>query len=284
MRNKQNKPVVTIDLEPGEALKLVSETAKFETGKSTSVAEVEKDIATCKKAIKSVLPIEEVAKQVLKNKLDELKKLRRNLLYPKLSIEPFSWRNKQGFPTFALFEIGNKEFMISEDAIPESIPYPVRKSFDDVLLKLKKIHYPKSSLWMRVVFRVICLLGIIFLGVIDGIYHIMADDCSIPWYVHLGVFVLGVLGVNYTDPEKVLTITSHYTGVIPDSVRKKIENVKSDFKSIHILTEVPEWKIEKISNPITDPLVIGFADNSLFLIDSFDTTRIEDYVKDEFAI
>lgn len=51
------------------------------------------------------MPIEETARQILITKLSELKKIRRELKYSKLSLEPITWRNDQGFPIFALFNI-----------------------------------------------------------------------------------------------------------------------------------------------------------------------------------
>ena len=70
---------------------------------------------------------------------------------------------------------------------------------------------------------------------------------------------------------------------MPNKTRLRIEELRDDFDSIHILAEVPEWKIEKVALPLSDPLVLGFADNAFYLLDIYDTTPIENYVQQEFT-
>lgn len=85
-----------------------------------------------------------------------------------------------------------------------------------------------------------------------------------------------------------ISLFTSYSGVIPDSTRKRIED--APFEEIFLLREVEEWgiKTKKVERPPrprhVDPIVVGFDAASLWIIDTFDPTPLEQYVRDEFAL
>lgn len=80
-----------------------------------------------------------------------------------------------------------------------------------------------------------------------------------------------------------------YTGVIPDETREKIQEASKipSFRSnIYLLCDAPaeQWKLDTTPIPQPpDPIVVGFAGGSLWVIDVFDPTPIEQYVSLEFS-
>lgn len=82
-----------------------------------------------------------------------------------------------------------------------------------------------------------------------------------------------------------ISITATFTGVIPQSTKDKITEASSEFKEqIFVLAEVEAWKLNEVVIPQRDPLVVGYAEENLWLIDQFDLTPLEEYVKREFAV
>lgn len=87
-----------------------------------------------------------------------------------------------------------------------------------------------------------------------------------------------------------ITLNTSYNGVIPDATRKKILTAKENFDEIFLLREVSEWgvvtkKVKKPPRPaLLDPIVVGFDAATFWIIDTFDTTTLEQYVREEFAL
>lgn len=81
--------------------------------------------------------------------------------------------------------------------------------------------------------------------------------------------------------------TALFSGCIPSATRKRIAEVRKSGQfggKIYLVAEAHEWT-EGCSVTITekDPLVVGFDGYGHWLIDSFDTTPVEQYIADEFA-
>lgn len=96
-----------------------------------------------------------------------------------------------------------------------------------------------------------------------------------------------------------------FKGMIPSSTRAKIEAAKDDFPGAHdrydysrqptgiylLVESTPaQWRIRhvgrawpKLREVLADPLVVGYRDNALWLIDSFDPTPFETYIATEFS-
>jgi hypothetical protein len=82
------------------------------------------------------------------------------------------------------------------------------------------------------------------------------------------------------DPIKNLVLTSQFNGVIPEITIEKIRESETDFKKKHIYiiteTKPQEWNTKYVTN---DPLVIGIKHKKAYLINHFNTTSLEDLVR-----
>jgi len=82
--------------------------------------------------------------------------------------------------------------------------------------------------------------------------------------------------------------------VIPNRVKQTITEIapSRSFEAMYLLAEAPaeEWTIRAAKKqdeapiPRWDPLLVGWAHNSLWLLDRFDATPLEEYVASEFAL
>ncbi len=84
-----------------------------------------------------------------------------------------------------------------------------------------------------------------------------------------------------------LTISGSFTGVVPEKQLESIEKAKSTvlFENIFLICQVEEWSLTSTPTPIPllDPLIVGFAQGKLWLIDKFDPTSLEQYAAEQFA-
>lgn len=284
---------ILLDIKPGQALVRAQAMSRFEeiadprVKREKALAKADANIARCEKAIEMLMPIERDAKTVLREKLVELRKLRREIAYPKLSFEPFTWRNEEGFPVFALFDLQGGEFQISENGWNSTLPEVLRKTYDDVSSRLGGLHHSVVPLWMKFLGLMICGPVVFYGAGLSWLLHIdSSTDCPIPWYIHPIALLLGILGAVYLDKvtSTELVIRASYRGVMPDRIRRRLPHLETEFKSLYILAEIPKWKVMEVAMPLTDPLLLGFEDNAFYVLDVYDTTPIEEYVRREFAV
>lgn len=112
-------------------------------------------------------------------------------------------------------------------------------------------------------------------GIINAIYHPISEGLQKAQRSH----------------EK-LWLEWEFKHAIPDSVKMLIADVAPtrDFECIYLLCDAPveEWKLESIQEPkppvLVDPLLVGWACESLWLLDAFDPTPLEEYIASEFAV
>lgn len=77
-------------------------------------------------------------------------------------------------------------------------------------------------------------------------------------------------------------LTALFEGLIPKRIKEKIESYRRIFgRDIYIVAEADNWEGKAI--PVEDPLVIGIIHDKCYLIDQFNCTPAEHYVKSEFA-
>jgi len=89
---------------------------------------------------------------------------------------------------------------------------------------------------------------------------------------------------------------SKFIGIIPNKIKEVINNVKPLFgDDLYLIAEAGQWELESKVNKIfptiasgnsagIDPLLVGVSkDNTCYLIDEFDITPAEWYVKKEFS-
>jgi len=88
---------------------------------------------------------------------------------------------------------------------------------------------------------------------------------------------------RYINHNKYVTLEHEFLGIIPEDTRKKINNAveSKDFDDIYLIKECTEWNVSPITQ---DPLIIGVKGKKAYIIDHFDCTDIESYVKKEFSL
>ncbi len=80
-------------------------------------------------------------------------------------------------------------------------------------------------------------------------------------------------------------ISTSFVGIIPEKTKEKIEKTGTIFagcesSGIFLIKECPVWDEQRITK---DPLIVGVIGNQAYLVDHFDTTDLEDYIKAEFT-
>lgn len=84
---------------------------------------------------------------------------------------------------------------------------------------------------------------------------------------------------------KSVHLTTEYSGLIPAATKEKIATAKTQFKAVFMIAEANKWTLEKTAIPRpADPLIVGFDGTHLWIVDHFDMTTIEKYIKAEFAV
>jgi hypothetical protein len=86
--------------------------------------------------------------------------------------------------------------------------------------------------------------------------------------------------------EQNLTIQSKFNGLIPETTIEKVKDAEKDFGKEHIYivseTAPQQWNKEYATG---DPLIIGITNSAnSYLIDHFDTTPLEDIVRETWKI
>ena len=198
--------------------------------------------------------------------------------YPHVSDEILRWRNRKGFPVFALFALNsNNSFRISE----ATMDVPFASFYEDVKQRLQ--NHARDTI-------IKCLLCTFLLGLACVIWVDIAERSAssfhwgiimAPAALVIGAIVAGV--IEAVMEKKIYSITARYDGVIPPETKEKVRTAEKLFERVYLLTEVKKWKLQATARPRLDPLVLGLKTGHLFLIAEYDTTPIEEWVKREFA-
>lgn len=84
-----------------------------------------------------------------------------------------------------------------------------------------------------------------------------------------------------------ITYRSRFAGILPDSSRNKLIEADAIFgKEVYLIAETKpsQWEISKPKpRIIKDPLLVGISNEKCYLVDYFDTTPMENYVRKEFT-
>jgi len=92
------------------------------------------------------------------------------------------------------------------------------------------------------------------------------------------VYEYGGNSISTTDFE----FKSIFKGIIPEVIKKSIGSARRSFgKEIYVIAEADNWKSKKV--PSDDPLIIGVKGKNCYLIEAFETTPMEEYVRREFS-
>jgi hypothetical protein len=79
-------------------------------------------------------------------------------------------------------------------------------------------------------------------------------------------------------PEIVGTKYTTKKASIPQGVKAKLDDVRDKFNRVYIA-----WEADWQTAPQGDPLLIGEIEGVYFLIDKWDTTKLESYIASEFT-
>ncbi len=81
------------------------------------------------------------------------------------------------------------------------------------------------------------------------------------------------------------TAQTTFCGLIPEKIKEKIREEQHLFDQILIIAEASTWNVQwkDVSVSSSDPLLIGVINDTLFLLDEFDCTNVENYAAREFS-
>jgi hypothetical protein len=168
--------------------------------------------------------------------------------YPIFSVEPLTWRNKDGFPRLAVFSLESPDFELSVAG---------REYYDSYNDSYRRRWTEKISPKLP------------------------------PEMAACYKDVLRDLKQRAKKERKSMKLRTQFAMLIPQEVRQKITEVRGEFKEILIVAEAPKWDFKQKAIPRpknTDPLVVGYDGANYWLIAAFDPTPIEQYVRDEFCV
>ncbi len=82
-----------------------------------------------------------------------------------------------------------------------------------------------------------------------------------------------------------LVFNSTFSGFFPERTKVEIDVAKNLFGSQMYLVAPAEWTLERVEHitQVEDPLVVGVLSKQMFLIDSFDCSPLEEYVKGKYV-
>jgi hypothetical protein len=215
-----------------------------------------------------------------------------------LSPEIFLWK-KFKLPAFAVFSVeGDGECILSTDPAKEKIPSccnPFYQNFlkQPVTHRIQKFfseHF--KSIWCLSALVVeACYFygaqanaaptwGKFFLGLTLGV---LASFCA-----SLMCLIVVIAGWTLIVREVERTASAKFTGVIPYRVKQRVKQYETEFKEIIIVAE-GAWNLvgtrKAVHMPTScDPLMVGWDGDFFWIIDSFDTSSIEQLALDEFAV
>lgn len=238
-----------------EAAKLAEVPSKTELAKAgLFVKKIRVEIEKARDSRRQLFGIEEFAKTDIDAKIERLEAKKKKYesinryKLPCVDMQIFGWRWKNGWPKLAL--IGLNSPTVSFKVQCRNVGYNTYTPFTSPAI-------PKP------------------------IFNLHRD-------------VFETLKTMAKRKRKTIILETNFTGLIPQDTRKKIIQAKKAFKEVYIVAETSaeKWKIrEKEATVIKpppptnyDPLVVGWDGNNLWLVDQFDLTTLENYVKSEFTV
>lgn len=232
-----------------------------------------------RKELASVLPVEGIAgREVIQQRIELLERTIEDPTFEEryqcLSMEVLRWRDKQGFPRLAPFSLTDPVFSLEAEF--EGYSDERNWKFGGSVAKLPG---PMMNIYVDILEQ-FC----------EEMLKIKSQEDMMVWRN---------------------SITSRFSGVIPQWVREKIHQATADFAvstqrveiknpdapwpfkrkvtkinvatNIFLIAEVDKWVVGKEVVLRQDPLVVGYKAGCLWLICSFDETPLEKYVRMEFT-
>ena len=238
-----------------------------------------RQLADARTELASVLPVEGAAgREVIQQRVELLERAIEDPTfeerYPYLNVEVLGWRDEQGFPKLAPFSLADPLFSIRAD-------YHWFRSSDQWQVggSVQQLPRPMASAYGDILKR--------FRDDFQEDLRKNPDLRTGRWSK---------------------SITSRFSGVIPQWAREKIKTATADFSvptprveiekvgwlrkrevtktdvatNIFLIAEVDKWAVNKEVVLRPDPLVVGYKAGCLWFICSFNETPLEEYVRREF--
>ncbi|MEK7473752.1 MAG: hypothetical protein AAB668_03450 [Patescibacteria group bacterium] len=194
--------------------------------------------------LETLLPCEAIATKRVTKMLKPLKREQQSLArelsgLKRVSVEPLTWRRKDGAPCLAVFHLDMPKLVLEwhDDWRSGSWAERTRLKMEWVSLdgseKLDLKQGKKYSAIVKAYFKVMRRCGVV---------------------------------------DEVTRLTATFEGVIPFEVREKIECYRPLFDDILIVAEPTSWK-KHIPKP--DPLIVGWDGREFWIIAAFDVTPVE---------
>lgn len=209
---------------------------------------LDRQIAAAERQRNNLLAVEDEARRKIDIRLQELKAQKQHLLhpYPRLSLEPLSWRGKDGLPVLAVFtpdsdtahiRISRDAWHVHEEWSPE-LPARFRVHYEDLLKNVRQRQREVYNDWS---------ITAQFTGVLPDATRerIRAAMAEFPWRWER------------------------------DGGERNVA------QGVFLIAEA-QWKKREVKAPRLDPLVVAWDGQNLYLIDHFDLTPVEKLVVEEF--
>ncbi|HEU0080854.1 MAG TPA: hypothetical protein VFQ72_02425 [Candidatus Paceibacterota bacterium] len=177
--------------------------------------------------------------------------------YRLMSLEPLTWRNKEGHPVIGLFALGSKDFRLMSKA---------------TVSNYRKDPSGNGNWWRDQEFHdsVTPVVPAEIMACFNDVIAALRDKAvkSIPWDYD-----------SFRTQSAERWLSAEFEGAIPVEVKEKISTAQSSgrFKDIFIMAETKMKAGE-------DPLVVGWDGANCWLIASFATTPLERLIADEFSV
>ncbi|MEK7612483.1 MAG: hypothetical protein AAB407_04030 [Patescibacteria group bacterium] len=240
----------------------------------------ERQLAATRTELVSVLPVEGMTgREVISQRVELLERVIEDPTfeerYPYLNMEVLGWRDEQGFPRLAPFALGDPTFSI------EAVANDWMSIGESWEINVTQFPLPMARMYNDILAK-------------------FRDECRDD--ARKQKFSSNMIWRR--------SITTRFTGVIPQWVRGKIKEATSDFSvstprveiekvgwlrkheitktnvasNIFLIAEVDKWVVNKEVVLRPDPLVVGYKAGCLWFICSFDETPLENYVRMEFTV
>lgn len=233
------------------------------------------EIARIQNLLENTLGVEAEGRQKLEASLkdlqsrpkDYIQKLKKISVYRRLSLEPLTWRNDDGFPKLAVFALTSPLFSltIKFEGNADSHKSEGYSYFESRFLggDIGTVHFSHN---------------------IEPILPRKIEHC----YKDVLRFLIKKFIEKYRYQYQMRTkgiitkLTCRFEGLIPFKIKEEIKKARELFgDNIFIVAELKNFTLnEIIPLPKEDPLIVGYDSdtdpNSLWLISDFDITSVEE--------
>lgn len=293
----------TATLDPvREALQYVEKLKSSTQELEKRVADLQKRIQNLQKEESRLIPVEHEAGVALNQKIkelgEELESLKIQRQYPLLHLkEVLNWRDQRGLPKFAVFNIrkpqiiihynGEKIRVLKDTFREEVFPEIIQQAFQNFPILTQKVWTQRILFWLN--WAVIASLSVAGLFYIIQLKHtgLIELGCAVLIASIVGLLICVYITFEYLNNKISVSAncTASFRGVIPEKVRENIRVATGTFgNDIFILTAAPQWQLNTdVEIKPRDPLVIGIKGSKAYLVDVFDLTPLEEYLRREFT-